>query len=251
MNVVDFSSRNPRVSLSSSSGRTLIFGDIHGCDRALATVLELAAPTANDHLICVGDLIDRGPSTKQVLDRLLDIRTRLRLSVVRGNHEEMFLDALEGGGWTEAWWRHGGEELLESYGPGTALGDLPRKHVEFLRESVDFLELAGCFVTHAAPVPALPIASQAPEGLRWRRIDPHDAPHESGKTILCGHTPQQHRHVHVHPGWVCLDTWVYDPSGCLTALELETGTLYQASEWAPWCDIGRITIPTAGEEKPR
>jgi len=228
----------------------LILGDIHGCDRALAAVLELAAPEASDHLICVGDLIDRGPSTRAVLDRLLDIRSRVRLSVVRGNHEEMFFDALTGGPWSGAWWSHGGEEMLESYGPGTSLSDVPPEHVEFLRESVDYVELATCFVTHAAPAPSLPIPSLHAHGLRWRRIDPHDAPHESGKTIICGHTPQEHRHVHVHPGWVCLDTWVYDRSGCLTALELETGTIYQASEWVSWCDIGRIALPGPGSERP-
>lgn len=221
------------------SPRTLIVGDIHGCDRALEALLELAEWRSDGPLICVGDLIDRGPNTRGVLDRLLDLGRHGPVTIVRGNHEEMFLDALAGGPWTDAWRRHGGLEMLGSYGAARP-EEIPENHVALLQTSVDFVELPGAVIVHAAVDPTRPLAEQTAHTLRWQRLDKHAPPHPSGRTVICGHSPQERRRVHSHRGWIGLDTWVYDRSGCLTALELETGTLYQASEWDSWLNIARL-----------
>lgn len=226
------------------TSRTLVVGDIHGCDRALQAVLELAEWKSDGHLICVGDLIDRGPDSRGVLERLLDLQRHGAVTIVRGNHEEMFLDALAGGRLAGAWWRHGGQEMLQSYGAARP-AEVPPSHVALLQGSVDFVELPGAIIAHASIDPALPLARQSAEMLRWQRLDKNVLPHQSGKTVICGHTPQEHRRVHHHRGWIGLDTWVYDRSGCLSALEIETGTLYQASEWESWVDIGRLQDESA------
>lgn len=218
-----------------SSPRVIVVGDVHGCDRALERVLDLSGLRGEDHLVFVGDLIDRGPESRQVIERILRLRSGGLVSVVRGNHEEMFLDALRGGTWAEAWWNHGGPEMLDSYGCG--LHEIPAEHVALLETSLAWLELPSHIVSHAALSPALPLDQQTARELRWQRIDPSAPPHLSGKTIVCGHTPQKNRQPHVHFGWIGLDTWVYDRSGCLTALDLNSGTIYQASQWEDWSDV--------------
>jgi len=96
--------------------RTLAIGDIHGCDFALATLLDQVAPGQDDTLIVLGDVIDRGAGSKQVLDLLLDMSKRCRLIFIRGNHEEMLIGAPESRGLRESWLQYGGTQTLFSYG---------------------------------------------------------------------------------------------------------------------------------------
>jgi serine/threonine protein phosphatase 1 len=231
---MDFESRDM------ASGRTLVFGDVHGCDTALARVLDLAQVAPDDQLVFLGDLIDRGPQTRQVLERILDLQRSLPVTIIRGNHEEMFLDSLQQGGWTRTWLEHGGREMLQSY--GETLEDIPSSHIELLRATLPWQETGREIFAHASPLSDEPIASQPGYALRWNRMEDDAPPHESGQLILCGHTPQKHRQPHTHPGWICLDTWIYDRSGCLSALDLSSGRLFQASQWEDWSQTSEIQL---------
>ena len=71
--------------------RTIIIGDIHGCDKALRALLEKAAPDEKqDRLILLGDLFDRGPDSRQVLQtvKALEEQFAERFVLLRGNHED-------------------------------------------------------------------------------------------------------------------------------------------------------------------
>jgi serine/threonine protein phosphatase 1 len=74
--------------------RTFAIGDVHGSDTALRTLLKSIQPVAADTLIFLGDLVDRGPGTKQVLDEVLRLQNVCCVILVQGNHEEMMLRAL-------------------------------------------------------------------------------------------------------------------------------------------------------------
>jgi serine/threonine protein phosphatase 1 len=76
--------------------QVIAIGDIHGCARALRTVIEAIQPQGNDTLIPLGDCIDRGPDSRQVIDELLRLRERCNLIPLLGNHEEMMLNVLDG-----------------------------------------------------------------------------------------------------------------------------------------------------------
>src|SRR5690349_5249734 len=73
--------------------RVLAIGDIHGCSRALDSVLSAVQPQPEDRVITLGDYVDRGPDSAGVIERLLDLRRRCRLIPLKGNHELMVLAA--------------------------------------------------------------------------------------------------------------------------------------------------------------
>jgi serine/threonine protein phosphatase 1 len=75
-------------------GRTIAIGDVHGCSAALAALLEVIAPTPRDTLIPLGDMIDRGPDSRGVLEQLIALAARCRLIPLLGNHEEMLIAAV-------------------------------------------------------------------------------------------------------------------------------------------------------------
>src|SRR5579872_6902654 len=167
----------------------LAIGDIHGCDVALETLLSALAITADDSVVVLGDVVDRGPGTKQVVDRLLRLAEECRLVFILGNHEEMMLAAVEQGESVEPWLRYGGTATLFSYG-----GDprkIPPAHLDFLRSGIDCWETPGELFIHANLDPARKLSEQTAEWLRWTHLSGHEVPHPSGKQIICGHTPQK------------------------------------------------------------
>ena len=70
--------------------RTLAFGDIHGCYDSLVALWDEVEPTSKDTIIFLGDYVDRGPHSKQVIDFLLEKMEGLSLIRLTGNHEEKF-----------------------------------------------------------------------------------------------------------------------------------------------------------------
>jgi serine/threonine protein phosphatase 1 len=212
--------------------RLLAIGDIHGCLTAFDTLLGQLAAGPDDWIISLGDYIDRGPNSRGVLDRLLELSRGGHLIPIRGNHEQMMLDARDDLGLLASWAQYGGFETLASYAPADRdanFGDIPAEHWDFLEhQCVDWFESDRHFFVHAMADPKLPLSEQSMMMLRWAKFnDP--PPHRSGKTMICGHTYQE-------SGWprnighaVCIDTWVYG-DGWLTGLDVESGQFWQANE---------------------
>jgi len=217
------------------TARTIAIGDIHGCDVALDILLVELAIRSDDVVIVVGDVVDRGPNTRACIDRLLKLRTECRLIHLMGNHEEMFLDAITGGEWADAWPQYGGREMLASYGGKVA--DVPQSHMDFIKSSKDYFETDGIIFAHAAINPAWPMDRQTAHYLRWNRLTGNEAPHVSGKPVICGHTAQKDARPLIFPGWVCIDTTAYSPRGALSALVLEEQNIYQATQWGKFCGV--------------
>lgn len=210
------------------SARTIAIGDIHGCDVALDTLLCELAPTTEDTVVVLGDVVDRGPDTRGCIDRLLELGESCRLISLLGNHEEMFLDALSGGQWSRAWLGYGGREMLDSY--GGKFEDIPEEHLEFIQSGSDFHETDSEIFAHAALNPVWPPERQNAHFLRWNRLSGTEERHVSGRRIICGHTAQSSGQPLVFDGWVCLDTCVYGPQGALSAIELPGDEVYQADQ---------------------
>lgn len=208
-------------------GRTFAIGDIHGCHVALDVLLEKLEITGDDTVVLLGDLVDRGPGTRQVLERVLDLQQSCELVLIEGNHEEMLLDAYDDKGWIDSWLQFGGKEVFDSYGGG--FDAIPAEHIQFLRAGVDYYETATDIFVHATLEPGVPLEEQRREFLRWNKLTGLETPHPSGKRVICGHTPITTGLPAVFPGWVCLDTWAY--SGMyLTALDVETDEFFQAQQ---------------------
>lgn len=207
--------------------RTIAIGDIHGCAAALEAVLESIQPQPVDTIIVLGDYVDRGPASRQVIDRLIELGARCRLVTLIGNHEEMLLlareDEIELAGWLE----YGGAETLESYGVDHPR-DLPTPHIDFITAGKNYFEAPAYFFVHANYLSDAPLERQPIEVLRWESLWQRvPARHRSGKTGIVGHTAQHSGEVWDLGHLKCIDTYCHG-GGWLTALEPATGALWQA-----------------------
>jgi len=218
--------------------RQLAIGDVHGCMTALATLLDRLAPTPQDKLIFLGDLIDRGPDSQTVVSTVLKLRNQCAVEAILGNHEEMLLIARADPHLFRAWLSFGGRQTLESYGIPFD-GELPRdkdwakkiptEHWHFLSNNlVDCVEEENHILVHGAVDPRLPLAEQPWPELRWARWDNPER-HCSGKITVCGHTHQPSGIPISNGNAICIDTWVYG-DGWLTALDLATHCYLQTNE---------------------
>jgi serine/threonine protein phosphatase 1 len=208
------------------TARVLVWGDIHGCDLALETILDRIAVTRDDTLVFLGDAVDRGPASRQVLEKIVELRRAFNVVFVLGNHEEMLLDAIAGRG-MDRWLRFGGAATLRSYG-GT-LSQFPEDHLELLNCAVAYWEDHTNICVHANLEPGVELSQQQPDWLRWQSLTGMEFPHPSGKRVLCGHSGIPGGLPSVGAGWVCLDTLAYK-GGFLTCLDTVSGAIFQAQQ---------------------
>jgi serine/threonine protein phosphatase 1 len=217
-----------------SDGRIFAIGDIHGCPDELSALLGAVGPAAGDTLCFLGDYVDRGPASREVVDLLIDLAAGPAHCVfLRGNHEDMLLDFIgRSGRFGDAFLDNGGATTLRSYGlPPRRDPDLdrmlPDDHLAFF-ESLQLRWDAGrCLCVHAGVRPTLPLDQQREEDLLWIREDFFGRPHSFGKVVLYGHTPR--RSVEIAPPYrIGLDTGlVY--GGCLSCLDLGDRVLWQVA----------------------
>jgi len=209
--------------------RTLAIGDIHGFDNALEAVLEAAAVTPDDSLIFLGDYIDRGPASKAVVSRVIRLSRQQHVIALRGNHEVMILSARDDPLQSNSWCSCGGDEALLSYGAGYR-NDwqkfVPPDHWTFFESTRRGFETKTHIFVHATLIPELDLADQPDYVLFWEQFA-INLRHKSGKTVVCGHTPQQSRLPAKGEFCVCIDTGIYK-GGWLTCLDVATGNFWQA-----------------------
>ncbi len=208
--------------------RTLAIGDIHGCTRALDTLLAEVAPRPDDLIVTLGDYIDRGPDSRGAIDRLLALHRTHRVVSLRGNHDFMMMESRADSQAEYEWLRCGGRETLASYGSPGTLDDVPPEHWHFLEGLRDWYETATHFFVHANVYPDMPLDEQPTFMLHWEKI--YGArPHESGKIMVCGHTSQRSGKPLNLGHAICIDTWVYG-QGWLTCLDVVSGQVWQANQ---------------------
>lgn len=223
------------------SARTLAIGDIHGCDTALETMLARLQPTADDTVVVLGDVVDRGPDTKRCVDLLLELREQCKLVFIMGNHEEMMLDALNMGGWGGSWGSFGGQETIESYG---GISQIPESHIEFMKSAVGYHESHNAIFVHANLQPGVPLADQTVSWLRWNHLSGHEQPHPSGKWVVCGHTRLPDGVPAILNGWVCIDTYACGMQW-LTCLDTNGFIVHQTNEAGDYqggMELGEIAV---------
>jgi len=170
------------------NGRLLAIGDIHGCLDLLQTLIEQVAPTPEDRMVFLGDYIDRGPYSRGVIDFLLILRQKLPNSIfLKGNHEAMLLDYLDGRNQT-LYLVNGGAATLANYQHQGRLC-FPAEHLDFLHDLRLYYETEQFVFVHAGLRPGLPPTRQQAEDLLWIREEFLEADYDWGKTVVFGHTP--------------------------------------------------------------
>lgn len=217
----------PPCTSARTLARTLVFGDIHGCLLAFENILENINLTEEDTIIFLGDYVDRGPDSKGVIDKIIQLRETYNVITLKGNHEEiMQLADLSLSGY--AWWRTvGGDITLRSF--DCDVEDIDQTYWDFIDSLKLYHETENHIYVHAGLKPNIPLTEQDEDTLLWLRF-PQLKPHSSGKRIVCGHTPQRGAGLPTAlPHAICVDTHSYGALGYLTCLDMDTGDCYQAN----------------------
>lgn len=210
--------------------RTIAIGDVHGCLPALETLLGAIRPQSDDTLIFLGDYIDRGPDSRGVIDRLIALQQECRLIPLLGNHDAMLLEIYDGQAQLYVdWLLFGGNATLESY-ETMRVARIPSNHIEFLRGCPLYYEMDRYFFLHGNYQAELSLAAQPRDTILWESLKLRlPGPHQSGKTAIVGHSSQKSGEI-LDLGYLkCIDTRCYD-QGWLTALDVETGRVWQADK---------------------
>jgi serine/threonine protein phosphatase 1 len=176
---------------------TFAIGDVHGCfDKLQALVLacEQVGGGRDARFILIGDYIDRGPHSRDVIDFLIQRQhgEGSRFICLRGNHEQMLIDAVAEGrlrrDLTTHWLSNGGKHTLHSYGVDDP-ASLPAAHLDWIRALPFTFSDSRRLYVHAGIRPGVPVADQSPDDLLWIR-GPFlwsEAAHPG--FIVHGHTP--------------------------------------------------------------
>lgn len=220
--------------------RIYAVGDVHGQDHLLADLLgQIEADSANlpkaeVTIVFLGDLIDRGPKSREVVERLRTYRPiGIRTEYLTGNHEEVLLRILDGDGSLVAdWLRFGGAQCARSYGisasglarmtPAQAVealrSTIPPDHQAFLASFADTFRAGDYLFVHAGIRPGVALAEQAQADLRWIRGPFLDHPARHEVMVVHGHTITEQ--IDENPGRIGIDTGAYR-HGVLSAIVLE------------------------------
>jgi serine/threonine protein phosphatase 1 len=174
----------------SKDGRLLAVGDIHGCLEDLERLMARVQPCPEDQVVFLGDYIDRGPNSKGVIDYLMALGRRFPHTIfLKGNHEEMFLNFVDGRNQL-LFLYNGGETTLQSYQEETGIR-IPKSHLDFFQGLRLYHETERFIFVHAGLRPGIPLKEQNKRDLLWIREEFILSGYDWGKTVVFGHTPQQ------------------------------------------------------------
>lgn len=216
-------------STMSKKGRTIAIGDIHGYSRALSAILTSIQPVQEDTIVILGDAVDRGPDTKDVLDQLIELKEHCFVVLILGNHEEMMLAAQQNSIERRSWLSFGGQQTIDSYRTSNGNANIPQKHIDFLQQARLIFETSSYFFIHANYQPHCPLDRQTDRMTRWTFLQDHiPEPHRSGKIAVVGHSEQECGEV-LDLGYLkCIDTNC-NGGKWLTALSVEDNIIWQVN----------------------
>lgn len=213
--------------------RRFVIPDIHGCARTFAAlVFDVLRIRQTDMLYLLGDYIDRGPRSREVIDLLVSLQhDGFIIHPIRGNHDEMLLRSCGSLDYFRLWILNGGRTTLESFGVEDPC-EIPGPYRHFLAGLPYYLELEDSILVHAG----LNFAADDPfadtQAMLWSRSD-EVVPERTGyRKVISGHTPVSRETIRqsISTGRIFLDNGcVYAPQpdlGTLAALELNTMSLY-------------------------
>jgi serine/threonine protein phosphatase 1 len=227
LNLLNWRPQRQRPSLASDH-RFYVIGDVHGRVDLLDEVLykiavdRVAHPSKEHAVVCVGDYVDRGPNSREVIDRLIACVRSQRTVLLKGNHEAYVLHFLDNPSILSEWRLYGGLQTLVSYGLKPSLNPDPQEQRELARELKSVLPenhkalleampatlVSGDFYfVHAGVRPGVPLNDQQEQDLLWIRDDFLCCEDDHGKIIVHGHTPVNE--IDIRHNRINIDTGAY------------------------------------------
>ena len=224
---------------SIGDGVAYAIGDIHGRIDLLNRLLELIradiatrSVSLRTLLIFLGDYVDRGSASREVVDVIMSLRRSYVVVTLRGNHEDALLRFLDDPSIGPDWIEHGGAETLKSYGVDpphrtnpvtwTDVRDrfaqaLPDDHLVFFQGLEHYAVVGDYIFAHAGVRPNVALEQQTTQDLIWIRRPFLEVDKASDRVVVHGHTPTETPHM---GRWrIGVDTGAY-ATGVLTAVRL-------------------------------
>jgi serine/threonine protein phosphatase 1 len=225
--------------------KTWIIPDIHGCVATLQMLMEQQIkPDKTDHLVFLGDYIDRGPDTKGVLDFIMHLQQEeYHISALRGNHEESCIKAWHAdkrrksfvgfktkSNLQKEWENFGGKQTLKSFG-ATFASEIPEKYIRWMESLEYFVEADKFVAVHAGLNFNIDDPFSDTQSMLWIRefrVDPQKIQH---KILIHGHVPVNLELIDMavknpYSGFIDLDNGIYMTNkagfGNLVTLEAES-----------------------------
>jgi serine/threonine protein phosphatase 1 len=218
--------------------RVYAVGDIHGCLDRLVALHEIIAediatrPAERTTLVHLGDYVDRGADSAQVVEWLINQPPVPADEIVNlmGNHEHMMLSGVVGvdRDAPSMWLMNGGADSLLSWGishtvpPAEWASRIPRQHLVFLRDLAISRQIGPYLFVHAGIRPGVPLDQQSRHDMMWIREPFLSSRVDHGVVVVHGHTPK--REPSVLPNRIAIDTGAV-LGGALTCVVLEDNTL--------------------------
>ena len=212
--------------------KKFVIGDIHGAAKALTQCLQRSSfDYQHDMLICLGDVCDGWPESKQAMDELLKIDN---LVFVMGNHDQWALDWALTGTADGTWLKQGGESTIKSYADG-----IPETHISLWQRAVNYYLDENRLFVHAGIEPEAPLEAQGPNTFLWdrnlyrtamaRRLNGNQANITVHDEVYIGHTPI-HKYS-LEPIHSC-EIWMMDTGagweGVLTIMDIESKECFKS-----------------------
>jgi serine/threonine protein phosphatase 1 len=204
-------------------------GDIHGCyDRLKKLMGKIPIDLSRDTLVFIGDYIDRGSQSVDVVDYLIKLKKRFPETIfLRGNHEDMLGKFLSGAD-RFSYLLNGGQQTLDSYlikPVDSEFFPIPPDHMEFYESLRLYYETDEFIFVHAGLRPKVPLEFQKTEDLLWIRGKFVSSKYDFGKRVIFGHTPL--KKPLVEPNKIGIDTGaVY--GNALTCVQLPDLVFFKA-----------------------
>ena len=210
-------------------------GDIHGCALTFKHLVHVELKVkADDKLFLLGDLIDRGPSSKGVLDEVLALRNQgVEVHILRGNHEQMLLEGLENEAAFNRWLNAGGDSFLGSFDVHS-LEEVPSTYLDILKETELISFYNEYILVHAGLDFSLADPFKNKDAFLWIRSMQPDLDWLAERKIVHGHTPQRLDEIKVqNSSTINIDGGCVfqerEGMGWLVSLDLDTLTLNYSS----------------------
>lgn len=208
--------------------KSWVIGDVHGCDKSLkALVEERIVPSRGDELIFLGDYIDRGPGSRQVLDYIIELEDKFEVKAIMGNHEISMIEAYHGefnmksSFWKKpknhkklAWFSYGGDKAMKSFGVED-IKDIPKHYIDWLEKLHYYILTPSFAMVHAGFNFEIENPLEDKHSMLWIRDFKVDKDKIRNRKVVHGHVP-----VHLDFIKECIDSSAY------SFVDLDNGCVY-------------------------
>lgn len=176
--------------------RIFAIGDIHGCAKTFeALLINQLQIKKSDSIYCIGDYIDRGKKSKEVIDFILRLKDEgYHIYTLRGNHEQMLLDSFNSEEARDVWIKNGGKETMKSFGI-ELIGDLAEKYLSFFTGTEFYIIKDDYIFVHAGLNFENENIFEDREAMLWERDFNPFQPSLENKLLIHGHTPESLKYL--------------------------------------------------------